>query len=220
MCNVSVCNVSVCVVEKHGSVMRPTPSTHTSTICKHALVYRHVLTLVCCVILYQIQLDSYRRSTSFTHMLAVCKSHRRSLLHQSLPCHAQSFSLPPPPCSPCSPERAELEALKAQQLVCGSEDDGFLRYLAASYLTRGMHQQALQCLQKLTVLAPGGAVWGYGCEQICTRNGCGGVAAMLKRRFLSCFCQPMSKARPFRPVTVWCVDVFGVETLSSACCCR
>lgn len=57
----------------------------------------------------------------------------------------------------CPAERAELEALRAQQLVCGSEDVGFLRYLAASYVSRGMHQQALQCLQRLTMLSPG--VW-------------------------------------------------------------
>jgi hypothetical protein len=60
-------------------------------------------------------------------------------------------------------ERAELEALRAQQLVCGSEDVGFLRYLAASYLSRGLHQQALQCLQRLTMLSPGvtrGALFG------------------------------------------------------------
>lgn len=55
----------------------------------------------------------------------------------------------------CPAERAELEALRAQQLVCGSEDVGFLRYLAASYVSRGMHQQALQCLQRLTMLSPG-----------------------------------------------------------------
>lgn len=56
---------------------------------------------------------------------------------------------------PAPAERAELEALRAQQLVCGSEDVGFLRYLAASYVSRGMHQQALQVLQRLTTLSPG-----------------------------------------------------------------
>jgi hypothetical protein len=63
-----------------------------------------------------------------------------------------------PVCAPsfcCPAERAELEALRAQQLVCGSEDVGFMRYLAASYVSRGMHQQALQCLQRLTMLSPG-----------------------------------------------------------------
>ncbi|WIA12025.1 hypothetical protein OEZ85_012105 [Tetradesmus obliquus] len=52
-------------------------------------------------------------------------------------------------------ERAEQEAKDAHQLICGSEDDGFLRFLAANYMSRGRHQQALQCLQRLTVLAPG-----------------------------------------------------------------
>jgi hypothetical protein len=53
-------------------------------------------------------------------------------------------------------ERAEQEAADAHKLICGSEDDGFLRFLAANYMSRGRHQQALQCLQRLTVLAPGG----------------------------------------------------------------
>jgi hypothetical protein len=66
----------------------------------------------------------------------------------------------------CPAERAELEALRAQQLVCGSEDVGFLRYLAASYVSRGMHQQALQCLQRLTMLSPGE---GHGC--VCEQMG-------------------------------------------------
>lgn len=57
----------------------------------------------------------------------------------------------------CTTERAELEAVAAQQLICGSEDAGFLRYLAASYMSRSMHEQALQCLERLTVLAPGDA---------------------------------------------------------------
>jgi hypothetical protein len=52
-------------------------------------------------------------------------------------------------------ERAEQEAADAHKLICGSEDDGFLRFLAANYMSRGRHQQALQCLQRLTVLAPG-----------------------------------------------------------------
>lgn len=59
-------------------------------------------------------------------------------------------------------ERAELEAADARQLICGSEDDGFLRFLAANFLSSGRHQQALQCLQRLTVLAPGGAGWACG----------------------------------------------------------
>lgn len=59
------------------------------------------------------------------------------------------------PTQPNPTERAELEALRAQQLVCGSEDVGFLRYLAASYVSRGMHHQALQVLQRLTTLSPG-----------------------------------------------------------------
>lgn len=60
-------------------------------------------------------------------------------------------------CVWCPAERAEQEAADAAQLLsqCGSEDDGFLRFLAASYLSRGKNQQALQCLQRLTVLAPG-----------------------------------------------------------------
>jgi hypothetical protein len=52
-------------------------------------------------------------------------------------------------------ERAEQEAADAHKLICGSEDDGFLRFLASNYMSRGRHQQALQCLQRLTVLAPG-----------------------------------------------------------------
>jgi hypothetical protein len=50
-----------------------------------------------------------------------------------------------------------MEAAEAQDLICGAQDDGFLRYLAAYYLSKGMHPQALKCLQRLTVLAPG--VW-------------------------------------------------------------
>jgi hypothetical protein len=62
--------------------------------------------------------------------------------------------LPRPLLTP-PPERAERDAFAAQQLICGSEDAGFLRYLAASYRSRGKHQPALQCLERLTVLAPG-----------------------------------------------------------------
>lgn len=53
-------------------------------------------------------------------------------------------------------ERAEQEDADAAAL-CGSEDDGFLRFLASYYLDRRKHQLAMQCLQRLTVLAPGGA---------------------------------------------------------------
>lgn len=68
---------------------------------------------------------------------------------------ASSHASSPSPTQPNPTERAELEALRAQQLVCGSEDVGFLRYLAASYVSRGMHHQALQVLQRLTTLSPG-----------------------------------------------------------------
>eukprot|EP00878_Enallax_costatus_P020662 GHUV01021851.1.p1 GENE.GHUV01021851.1~~GHUV01021851.1.p1 ORF type:complete len:428 (+),score=137.64 GHUV01021851.1:1255-2538(+) len=64
--------------------------------------------------------------------------------------------LPPPRGAKEEKERSEQEAADAAAL-CGSEDDGFLRFLAAYYLSRRKHQLALQCLQRLTVLAPGDA---------------------------------------------------------------
>lgn len=81
------------------------------------------------------------------------------------------------------PERAEQEAKDAHQLICGSEDDGFLRFLAANYMSRGRHQQALQCLQRLTVLAPGGcgaaAVCVYGLAIASWRDMAADAAAAL-----------------------------------------
>eukprot|EP00775_Hariotina_reticulata_P012990 gene12990-13119_t len=66
--------------------------------------------------------------------------------HLGLP----SAMLPLPTSRKEEKERVEMEAAEAQDLICGAQDDGFLRYLAAYYLSKGMHPQALKCLQRLT----------------------------------------------------------------------